>query len=88
MNNLIESVKIMLKIEECYNSAKFLYKDGLRDKLQWYKDVIQKWQKKHGKEILPSVIEICGLDSISENGMAVMLFMAATWDMIENDKLS
>lgn len=88
MNKLVESVKIMLKIEECYNSAKFLYKDELSEKLKWFKDAISRWQHKHKKEILPAVVDLCQLQSINASGVMVMMFMAAAWDMIENDKLS
>jgi hypothetical protein len=47
--------------------------------------VITIWNKKNGTDTLQSVLAICKTDSVKNEGMAIMLFMAAAVEIIEPD---
>lgn len=71
-------------MEQCQKSAKNLYGPAYQDKIQWYKQVITGHSKKHEKDILESVIEISSMEGVKDNGVAIMLFMAAAVEIIED----
>lgn len=81
-----QQIKLANKLYECRDSAKLLYREQYHEKVQWYKDVINNAQKKWNKDILQSAIGLCKLPQIQENGIAVMMFMAAAVEIIEPSK--
>lgn len=82
-----EQIKIAAKLYECQETAKMFFKEEYPSKIKWYKDVIVNYQKKNNKDVLQSTLALCQLESVKENGMAIMMFMAATVDLIESDKI-
>lgn len=78
-----EKIKLAAKLYKCRDSAKSLYREKYPEKIQWYKDVIQNAQKKWKKDVLETTIDLCNLSSIKEEGVAIMMFMAAATELIE-----
>lgn len=79
-----EQIKMAAKLYECHESAKLLFKDKYPGKISWYKQVIITWNKKHGTDTLKSVIDICqSSDTVKNDGVAIMMFMAAAVELIE-----
>lgn len=81
-----QQVNIAAKMYQCRGAAKQLYGKEYREKLDWYTCRIYEYQKAQKVETLPAVLAICGLPSVKENEMAVMLFMAAAVEIIEPSK--
>lgn len=76
-------IKMAAKLYKCRDSAKALYKNEYNEKLRTYKNVIEAHMKKFNIDVLPSVLEICSFESVRDNAMAQMLFMAAAVELIE-----
>lgn len=83
MNPSERDVKMAAKLYKCRDSAKSLYGEEYQKKLTTYKNFIQIHMKKNKLDVLPSMIEICGLDSVKNEAITQMLFMAAAVEMIE-----
>jgi hypothetical protein len=65
-----------------------IYYTGIQDnseKIQVYINIIKDHQKRFNLEVLISVLEICSLSSVQQDGMMTMLFMAAAGDIIETE---
>jgi len=78
-----KQIKMAAKLYECRDTAKRFFRDDYDLKLKPYKNAIQTHQKRFNIEVLQSVTEICSFESVRDNGMAVMLFMAAAVELIE-----
>ena len=78
-----QHIKLAAKLYKCRDTAKALFKDEYNEKLRTYKNVIQAHMAKFNIDVLPSVLEICSAESVRENGMATMLFMAAAVELTE-----
>lgn len=76
-------IEIAAKMYKCQTSAKALFGDEYKSRVQVYKNLIEAHKKKFGLEDLHATMELCSLPSVAENGMAVMLFMAAAVELIE-----
>ena len=81
-----EQIKLAAKLYKCRDSAKLLYKSEYNEKLRTYKNVINAHMDKFKIDVLPSVLEICSFESVRDNAMAQMLFMAAAVELIEPTK--
>jgi len=79
-----QQVKIAAKLYQCRDTAKRFFRDEYEAKLKPYKNIIESHQKKFNLDVLPSVLELCSLESVRDNGMAIMLFMAAAVEMVEH----
>jgi len=78
-----QQVKIAAKLYQCRDTAKRFFRDEYEAKLKPYKNIIEAHQKKFNLDVLPSVLELCSFESVRDNGMATMLFMAAAVEMVE-----
>jgi uncharacterized membrane protein len=78
-----QQVKLAAKLYQCRDTAKRFFRDEYEAKLKPYRNIIDAHQKKFNLEVLPSVLELCSFESVRDNGMATMLFMAAAVEMIE-----
>jgi len=78
-----KQIKIAAKLYECRDTAKRFFREDYSEKLRTYKNVIEGHQKKFNLDVLPSVYEICSLESVRDDGMMTMLFMAAAVELIE-----
>lgn len=76
-------MKLAAKLYQCRDTAKRFFRDEYEAKLKPYRNIIDAHQKKFNLEVLPSVLELCSFESVRDNGMATMLFMAAAVEMIE-----
>lgn len=78
-----QNIRIAEKLYECRDSARFLHGEKYKEKIQWYKDVICNAQKKWKKDVLNTVTELCKMSSVEDNGIFIMMFMAAAVELIE-----
>ena len=78
-----QQVKLAAKLYQCRDTAKRFFSDEYEAKLKPYKNIIEAHQKKFNLDVLPSVLELCSFESVRDNGMATMLFMAAAVEIIE-----
>jgi hypothetical protein len=81
-----QHIKLAAKLYKCRDAAKALHRYDYHEKLLPYKNVINQHMDKFKLDVLPSVIEICNFESVRNNGMAEMLFMAAAVEIIEPSK--
>jgi len=81
-----QQVKMASKLYQCRDSAKKLFREEYKEKIQWYVDVIKAWQEKHKLDVLQAVLQICNTDSIKDDGMGTMMFMAGAVEIIEPSK--
>lgn len=79
-----QQVKLAAKLYQCRDTAKRFFRDEYEVKLKPYKNIIEAHQKKFNLDVLPSVLELCSFESVRDNGMATMLFMAAAVEMVES----
>lgn len=78
-----QQIELAAKMYKCHDTAKKLFGEEFKDKISWYTELINKYSQQKEKDILPSVVDLCNLDSVKENGMAMMLFMAAAVEILE-----
>ena len=78
-----KEIKIAAKLYQCRDVAKRFFRDNYDEKIKPYKNAIQTHRERFNLEVLPSVTEICSFESVRDNGMATMLFMAAAVELIE-----
>ncbi len=78
-----QQVKIAAELYQCRDTAKRFFRDEYEAKLKPYKNIIEAHQKKFNLDVLPSVLELCSFESVRDNGVATMLFMAAAVEMVE-----
>jgi peptide deformylase len=82
------AVEIAARIYECQEAAKVLFADEYEKKIKWYKNVILRVCKDHSCDTLKAVLFICNMESIKDNGTAVMMFMAAAVEIVEPSEKS
>lgn len=80
-----EQIQIAAKMYHCQKTAMRFFKHEYKEKVQWYKDVLLAANRKDKTDTLKSVLTICNYDAIKQNGMAIIMFMAAAVDIIENE---
>ena len=78
-----KQIKIAEKLYKCRDTAKRFFRDEYPEKLRTYKNIIEAHQKKFSIDVLPSVYEICSWESVRDDGMMTILFMAAAVELIE-----
>lgn len=79
----MKQLQVAAKLEQCRDTAKRFFRGEYEAKLKPYTALLKAHMKQSGKDELHSVIELVQLDSISENGMAQMLFFSAAIELIE-----
>jgi hypothetical protein len=62
---------------------KSLFGKEYHDKLKWYMEKIDSHAETRNLDTLKAVLELCEMPSVKENGMAVVLFMAAAVEILE-----
>lgn len=78
-----QQIKMTAKLYQCRDTAKRFFRDEYEAKLKPYKNIIESHQKKFNLEVLPSVLELCSFESVRDDGVMTMLFMAAAVEMLE-----
>lgn len=78
-----EEIMMASKMYGCQESAKKLFGQEYDEKIKWYVDVLKSVMSKEKIGELKSVLFVSKLDSVKENGMAIMMFMAAAVELIE-----
>lgn len=81
-----EQIQIAAKLYQCQESAQKLFGEEYPLKIRWYIDTLNAFSLKHGLETLNAVICICKENSIRNNGVALMMFIAAAVEIIEPSK--
>lgn len=81
-----EQIEIAAKMYKCQTTAKNLFKEEYNFKIKPYENIIEAHRNRFGLDVLPSVLELSSFESVRDNGMAIMLFMAAAVEIIERKK--
>lgn len=79
-----KQIEIAAKMYRCQDTAKGLYKADYTEKIKPYRNVIAGYMKAHKCCEIEAVLGICQDDVIKENGIMVMLFMAAAVELVES----
>lgn len=71
------------KLKRCQEAAKRLYGIEYQDKIKPYTEAVNSFCRACNTEPLKALPELLNLPSVSGNGMAQVLFVAAVVDIIE-----
>jgi hypothetical protein len=74
------------KMYKCQDSAKKLFRNEYANKLQWYVGVLKQVMLNTACDEMRALLFVGALESVKDNGMAIMLFTAATVELIENSQ--
>lgn len=78
-----KEIKMAANLYECRDSAKYLFKENYKEKLQPYLDLLKKVMQANNLEPIPALLKISETQTYQENGMAQMMFMTAVVETIE-----
>ena len=78
-----EQIKIAAKMYDCQETAMKFFKEEYPAKVKWYVDTLKAVMSKENIGELEAVLFVSKLDSVKDNAMAVMMFMAASVEIIE-----
>lgn len=81
-----QQAKLAAKLYECRDSAKALFGNEYKERVEPYAHKIRQHQINQKIDTLPAVLAICSLPHVKINEMATMLFMAAAVEIIEPSK--
>lgn len=81
-----QQIKMAAKLYQCRDAAKALFGNEYKERLNYYRHVIDQHKLNQQIDTLPAVLAICSLPHVKENEMAVMMFMAAAVEIIEPSK--
>lgn len=76
-------IKIASKLYECRETARNFFKELYPEKIKPYVNIINNVAKANKKEPLQAVLMICDLDTIKNDGFAMMMVMAAAVEILE-----
>ncbi len=79
-----EKIKIAAKMYDCQEKLKRLYMDEYSEKISFYITALNGVMATEKLDVLKAVLYVSELDSVKDNGMAIMLFMAAAVEIIES----
>jgi hypothetical protein len=79
-----KEIKIAAKLYQCRDTAKRFLKDDYENHLKPYKHLICEVEKVSHKPILECLIDCLNMESIKDNGFAMIWFNAAAVELIEN----
>lgn len=81
-----DKIKIAAKLYECRDTAKSLakiQKENYKEMLAPYTHIIKQVMEANKLEELPALLQISKTHTYQDSGMAQLLFMAATVELIE-----
>jgi len=78
-----KEIKLASKLYKCRDTAKKFFRDEYSKKLESYTFLLETVMKDHNLDAIPALLRISELEAYKENGMAQMMFMAATVELIE-----
>lgn len=78
-----KEVKITAKLYKCRDTAKGLFKEEIKSKLEPYTDIIKKVMEANKEEVLDAVLRISTTKMYQGEPMTQMMFMAAAVELIE-----
>jgi len=79
MNN----IQIAAKLYDCRDTAKSLFKEEYKTKLQPYTHIVKEVMKANKLEVIPALLKISKTATYQDSGIAQMMFMAAVVELIE-----
>ena len=81
-------IKMAAKVYQCQDAAKKIYGKEYPEKVKFYVDFVKAFSEKEQLDTLQSILKICEDKEVLENGMAVMLLMAAAVEIIEPEEIN
>ena len=79
---MVEEIHIASKMYRCQETAMKLFKDEYAEKVKWYVDTLKAVMVKESLDELKAVLFVSNLESVKDNGMAIMMFMSAAVEII------
>ena len=79
----MNQVQMAAKLYECRDTAKRIFKEEYKAKLEPYIHLVQIVMKANNLEEIPALLKISQTETYQENPMGQMLFMAAVVELIE-----
>ena len=80
---MMQALELSQKMKKCRDTAKRFFKDEFPEKLKPYTDLIEAVMKANKIDIIPALLMISKTETYLSDGMAQMMFMAATVELIE-----
>lgn len=80
------ALELSQKMQKCRDTAKRFFKDEFPQKLKPYTEIIEAVMKSKNVDEIPALLEISKTETYESNGMAQMMFLAATVELIESSK--
>lgn len=84
MKDLVEAIQLEAKIKKCNTSMKRLFGDEYVEKVSFYRTALNGIMNTEKIDCLQAVLFACELESVKDNEMAIIMFMSAAVDIIEN----
>jgi hypothetical protein len=81
-----KQIKIAAKLYECRDTAKRLFKEEYEERVKPYSTLIIAVSEANKIDTLQSMIKISQLEIMENNGMGLMMLMAAAVEIIEPSK--
>ena len=88
LNQMITKQAIMAtaKLHDTRDTAKRFYRDEYPTKIEPYKEIVKKVMDDNKFEPIFALLKISQMEVYKENGFRQMMFIAATVELIEQDK--
>ncbi len=81
---MIEQLYIAGKMARCATASRNLFKESYAGKIKSYKDILQAVMMKEELGEIEALLFVCEAEEIKYNGLALMLFVSAAFDLIES----
>lgn len=81
---MIKELEMAQKLHKCRDTVKRFWKEEFPEKIKPYTDIVKAVMKAKNIEAIPALLEISKTDTYQEEGMAQLMFMAATVEIIES----
>lgn len=81
---MMQALELSQKMKKCRDTAKRFFKDEFPEKLKPYTEIIEGVMKANKIDIIPALLMISKTETYLSDGMAQMMFMAGTVELIES----
>ncbi|OYX86780.1 MAG: hypothetical protein B7Y83_00130 [Flavobacteriales bacterium 32-34-25] len=82
---MIREIEMAQKLHKCRDTVKRFWKEEFPEKIKPYSDIVKAVMNAKHIEAIPALLEISKTETYQEEGMAQLMFMAATVELIESE---
>lgn len=79
-----QQLALAAKMYKCQETAKALYKEKYPEKMAFYAAIIRAAQAKYQLAVIPAIMKILEDKEMKNNGIVIMLLLAAAVEVIES----